>query len=234
MSTLLLRLAAPLQTWGINSKFDIRKTEREPSKSGVVGLLSAALGRRRDEPVDDLNALKFGVRSDKEGELLKDFHMVCKNEKTSYITVRYYLADAVFLVGLESPDEVFLTNLDQALQAPAFPLFLGRRSCPPTLPLSLGIRNTDLLTALKEEPWQVSAWEQKRIGRKNHVHTMRIVTDTAEHGEFPVYQRDLPRSFDPSFRKYGYRMIKEHRPLQITFGQKKDFLTEHDPMEELR
>ena len=76
MSTLLLRLAAPLQTWGINSKFDIRKTEREPSKSGVVGLLSAALGRRRDEPVDDLNALKFGVRSDKEGELLKDFHMV--------------------------------------------------------------------------------------------------------------------------------------------------------------
>jgi len=39
MSTLLLRLAAPLQAWGINSKFDIRKTEREPSKSGVVGLL---------------------------------------------------------------------------------------------------------------------------------------------------------------------------------------------------
>ena len=76
MSTLLLRLAAPLQAWGINSKFDIRKTEREPSKSGVVGLLAAALGRRRDESLDDLAALKFGIRSDKEGELLKDFHMV--------------------------------------------------------------------------------------------------------------------------------------------------------------
>ena len=73
MSTLLLRLAAPLQAWGINSKFDIRKTEREPSKSGVVGLLAAALGRRRDESLDDLAALKFGIRSDKEGELLKDF-----------------------------------------------------------------------------------------------------------------------------------------------------------------
>ena len=58
MSTLLLRLAAPLQAWGINSKFDIRKTEREPSKSGVVGLLAAALGRRRDESLDDLAALK--------------------------------------------------------------------------------------------------------------------------------------------------------------------------------
>ena len=83
MSTLLLRLAAPLQAWGINSKFDIRKTEREPSKSGVVGLLAAALGRRRDESLDDLTALTFGIRSDKEGELLKDFHMVLKDKKAS-------------------------------------------------------------------------------------------------------------------------------------------------------
>ncbi|MFQ9792825.1 MAG: type I-E CRISPR-associated protein Cas5/CasD [Acutalibacteraceae bacterium] len=132
MSTLLLRLAAPLQAWGINSKFDIRKTEREPSKSGVVGLLAAALGRRRDESLDDLTALTFGIRSDKEGELLKDFHMVLKDKKTSYVTTRYYLADAIFLVGLESQDETFLKTLDQALQAPVFPLFLGRRSCPPT------------------------------------------------------------------------------------------------------
>ena len=128
MSTLLLRLAAPLQAWGINSKFDIRKTEREPSKSGVVGLLAAALGRRRDESLDDLTALTFGIRSDKEGELLKDFHMVLKDKKTSYVTTRYYLADAIFLVGLESQDETFLKTLDQALQAPVFPLFLGRRS----------------------------------------------------------------------------------------------------------
>lgn len=125
MSTLLLRLAAPLQAWGINSKFDIRKTEREPSKSGVVGLLAAALGRRRDESLDDLAALKFGIRSDKEGELLKDFHMVLKDKKTSYVTTRYYLADAIFLVGLESQDENFLKMLDEALQAPVFPLFLG-------------------------------------------------------------------------------------------------------------
>ena len=114
MSTLLLRLAAPLQAWGINSKFDIRKTEREPSKSGVVGLLAAALGRRRDESLDDLAALKFGIRSDKEGELLKDFHMVLKDKKTSYVTTRYYLADAIFLVGSEHRikrfGQIFLIN----------------------------------------------------------------------------------------------------------------------------
>ena len=49
MATLLLRLAAPLQSWGADSKFEVRKTEREPTKSGVLGLLAAALGLRRDD-----------------------------------------------------------------------------------------------------------------------------------------------------------------------------------------
>jgi len=44
MATLLLRLAAPLQAWGADSKFETRKTAREPTKSGVIGLLAAALG----------------------------------------------------------------------------------------------------------------------------------------------------------------------------------------------
>ncbi len=69
MSTLLLRLAAPLQSWGIDSKFDIRRTGREPSKSGVIGLICAALGIKRDddEMVSQLATLLFGVRVDKEG-----------------------------------------------------------------------------------------------------------------------------------------------------------------------
>ena len=43
MSTLLLRLAGPVQSWGIDSKFEVRRTENAPSKSGVTGLLAAAL-----------------------------------------------------------------------------------------------------------------------------------------------------------------------------------------------
>ena len=42
MATLLLRLAAPLQSWGSGSKFNIRSTEREPTKSGVIGMIAAA------------------------------------------------------------------------------------------------------------------------------------------------------------------------------------------------
>ena len=96
MPTLLLRLAAPLQSWGANSKFEIRTTEKMPTKSGVVGMLAAALGLGRDADLSALNALKFGVRADREGEDITDFHMA-HSEKSSYVTYRHYLSDAVFL-----------------------------------------------------------------------------------------------------------------------------------------
>ena len=72
MATLLLRLAAPLQAWGADSKFETRKTGREPTKSGVIGLLAAALGLRRDEreALLRLTGLRFGVRVEREGQLL--------------------------------------------------------------------------------------------------------------------------------------------------------------------
>ena len=34
MSTLLMRLAGPMQSWGTQSRFTVRDTGREPSKSG--------------------------------------------------------------------------------------------------------------------------------------------------------------------------------------------------------
>ena len=138
MATLLLRLAAPLQAWGADSKFETRKTNREPTKSGVIGLLAAALGLRRDESegLARLTGLRFGVRVEREGQLLVDYHTAkTQDEKNSYVTYRHYLQDAVFLAGLESEDTALLLQLQDALQHPVFPLYLGRRSCPPALPL---------------------------------------------------------------------------------------------------
>lgn len=45
MGTLLLKLAGPLQAWGVESKFDERRTLNFPTKSGVIGMVAAALGR---------------------------------------------------------------------------------------------------------------------------------------------------------------------------------------------
>ena len=76
MGTILLRIEAPMQSWGTTSKFSYRLTQTEPSKSGIIGLLSAALGRSRDEPVDDLVELRMIVRVDREGKIVSDYHTV--------------------------------------------------------------------------------------------------------------------------------------------------------------
>ncbi|MDF9816783.1 type I-E CRISPR-associated protein Cas5/CasD [Streptomyces sp. SPB162] len=73
---LLVRLAAPLQSWGMASRFSHRDTHTRPTKSAVVGLCAAALGRDRTDPVDDLAGLVFGVRADHPGTPVRDYHTV--------------------------------------------------------------------------------------------------------------------------------------------------------------
>ena len=135
MATLLLRLAAPLQAWGADSKFETRKTDREPTKSGVIGLLAAALGLRRDEreALLRLTGLRFGVRVEREGQLLVDYHTAkTQDEKTSYVTYRHYLQDAVFLAGIESEDAALLPFAAAAAGAAAPGVSAVSR--PPLLP----------------------------------------------------------------------------------------------------
>lgn len=171
MSTLLLRLAGPLQSWGTQSRFIIRDTGLEPSKSGVVGLLCAALGRARAEPVDDLAALAMGVRVDQQGDLAVDYHTaggahrlgeaygVAKADGGKPATVvsrRYYLAGADFLVGLAGDDEDLLRRLHQALAEPHWQLCLGRKAFVPGVPVWLpdGLcAGQPLLEALIAHPW---------------------------------------------------------------------------------
>lgn len=233
MSTLLLRLAAPLQSWGVDAKFDRRGTERAPTKSGVIGLVAAALGRQRNESVEDLHALRFGVRVDRGGMLLRDYH-TAKSEKAAYVTHRYYLSDAVFLVGLEG-DDAFLTEIERALRNPAFPLFLGRRSCPPEGKLSLGIRMGKTLSeALQEEPWLVSDWLRRRDAPEVR---LRIVTDADARDRNAFLQRDIPLSFDQIHRQYGFRRVYEPNPYVVPNPDSRSAAAEsptgHDPMLEL-
>ena len=154
MAVLLLRLAGPMQAWGVKSRFTVRATELAPTKSGVVGMLASAVGRRRTDPIEDLLALRFGVRKDQPGSVIRDFHTArtLDGRESMPLSNRYYLADAVFLAGIEG-DRALLEGIDEALRHPAFPLYLGRRSCPPTHPVSLGLREAALLDALRAEPW---------------------------------------------------------------------------------
>ncbi|MDO5112100.1 MAG: type I-E CRISPR-associated protein Cas5/CasD [Clostridia bacterium] len=225
MSTLLLRLAAPLQSWGVESKFDRRTTERAPTKSGVTGLVASALGRRRNESVDDLTNLRFGVRMDRSGVMLRDYH-TAKSEKSAYVTKRYYLADAVFLVGLEG-DAALLKEIEIALRNPFFPLFLGRRSCPPEGKLSLGIReNLTLEQALESEPALVPSKEDSL--------RLRIMAETSDMTKKAYFMRDVPISFNQEHRRFGFRRVFEYSVETPKPGRNTpEMPTEHDPMAEL-
>ncbi len=206
MSTLMLRLAAPLQSWGVASKFDTRDTVREPSKSGIIGLLAAALGRNRSESLKDLNNLRFGVRIDQPGKFLRDFHTARINKQSPpFVTTRYYLMDAVFLVGLEG-ERNFLQEIAEALQNPVFPLYLGWRSCPPAGRLVLGLRERNLRQALEEENWQACEWYQKKY--KEQV-KLTIICDAQPNDPGAFLRRDLPLSFDQNHRRYGFRMVTD-------------------------
>lgn len=155
MPTLLLRMRAPMMSWGDHSRFTIRDTRREPTKSSVIGLLCAALGRPRWEPVHDLAALKMGVRVNQEGLVQCDYHTVMDSIKSSgskgdtVISQRYYVADADYLVGLEGDDHALLKTLDTALQSPVWQLYFGRKSFVPSCPVQVGIVDQPLLKALE-------------------------------------------------------------------------------------
>ena len=223
MSTLLLRLAGPLQAWGTDSKVDTRETDAHPSKSGVIGMIAAAQGRSRDDPIDDLSSLRFGVRVDQEGSILRDYHTAHHpvKDKRAYITNRYYLEDSVFLVGLEG-EESLLTEIDQSISHPYYPLFLGRRSCPVAGRLSLGIRNTSLENALVEEPWLAADWYKRRHGDVPELET--ILDSESENGYFV---RDNPISFSQNRRQHGFRKV-ESNAIERTGARLDEPPTEHD------
>ena len=206
MATLLLRIAAPLQSWGVDSKFEsLRRTERFPSKSGIVGLVASSMGRRRNEDLSDILSLRFGVRIDQDGELINDFHMV--NASKPYLTNRHYLSDAVFLVGLEGEIE-FLIKIEQSINNPMFPLFCGRRSCPSSGKIVVGIRECSLIDALKNEKWQASEYMQTKLKHKG---SLRVYLDGTEEQIGKIIKKDIPISFDSKNRKYGYRTIIEEK-----------------------
>lgn len=233
MSTLLFRLAAPMQSWGTQSRFRVRDTGLEPSKSGVIGLLCAALGKSREEhPGDGLPALaelarlKMGVRVDREGLMKVDYHTaggthargesygVCKADGTRGETVlsnRYYLADADFLVGLESDDEDLLARLDRALAEPVWPLFLGRKSFVPSVPPRLpdiGPRGPGLRAAALMETFTAYPWFRDP-GRplEEAPASLRLVLD-ADASTGDEVRQDVPLCFESAHREFGLRHVR--------------------------
>ena len=219
MKTLLLRISAPLQSWGTQSHFSHRDTGYEPSKSGIIGLLCAALGRPRDQSIAGLRALRMGVRIDRPGLILRDFHTAgvdgyykvsgSVERKNANPSQRYYLSDALFLVGLEG-SATLLERLQTALQQPRWFLFFGRKACLPAERVWLpdGLRNEDLETALKS---------YRHLGDDAQA-SPELQLLLEDDGDGSIVRNDQPISFKPR------RLIP--RPLRSQYIENPTYVAE--------
>jgi CRISPR system Cascade subunit CasD len=178
---LLLRLEAPLMSFG-GVAIDYRGVTRTfPGRAMLTGLLANALGYEHRE-FARLEALQFrlayAARADRPGALITDFQTVDLSQpflsqgwttrgapqgreggsasKGTHIRLRQFLADAVITVALtlNSPgDDPSLAALESALRDPARPLYIGRKPCIPSVPVLLdAIEASSLIESLEHTP----------------------------------------------------------------------------------
>jgi CRISPR system Cascade subunit CasD len=213
--SLALCFDAPMQSWGVRSRGILRDTAMEPTKSGVVGVLAAAMGIARDdeERLAELASLRLGVRADREGVLERDYQ-TAQNVPTTMgtgrrtvVSERYYLADALFLVVLEGRDGL-LATLSDAVRSPRWPLFLGRRAFVPTRPLFSGLWDAPTEQVLREHPWlehpervrKEDLTDRERIG-------LRTVVDCPATTAGAEMRHDVPLSFTQGGRRFATRSV---------------------------
>lgn len=180
MDLLLLRLDAPLVSFGAPIVDNYGFVQPWPACSMLTGLLANALGWEHGD-FDKLNRLQarlyYAVRCDRPGQEIIDYqtvdlglpHMLDtgwttrgipekrvggKAIKGTHIRYRHYFADSIHTVALTlQPDseEPTLDDLEQYLHNPVRPLFIGRKCCLPSQNILLGRIHADsLLDALRK------------------------------------------------------------------------------------
>jgi CRISPR system Cascade subunit CasD len=220
LASLVLCFDAPMQSWGQQSRFVVRDTATEPTKSGVIGLIAAALGVARDDDaaIAELARLRMGVRIDREGTVERDYHTVQNVPDTEgkrhrgVESWRYYLAGALFLTVLEG-QETELRRLHQALANPRWPLYLGRRAFLPARPIvSTGDSPATTRRLIEEvlaaHPWLENQPHIRRAADHGEPRWLRTVTDTNAADPAAELRNDHPLSFASGNRRHGPRFVR--------------------------
>ncbi|GAA3380954.1 hypothetical protein GCM10020367_70300 [Streptomyces sannanensis] len=234
MPGIVIHLSGPLMSFGEHSQFTERDTHTRPTRSALIGLLAAAHGRPRSADITDLTGLRFTIRVDRPGQRLVDFHTIGgglpqhltvptakgdrKEEGTATIvTRRHYLADAAFTVAVDHPDPALITEAATALRRPRWPLYLGRRACPPAGPVTVSPVVDDAATLLDTMPLHRT--------RPYGADTVPVVFayDHTPHEEAPARSvlNDQPVSFHPHHRAHRPRteyVTTRHLPADLCAG----------------
>ena len=208
-----LRIEGPMQSWGIRSRWNYRDTTLEPTKSGIIGIIACALGYKRgDLRIEELDEqLKMGVRVERSGKVEVDYHTVSGKHHTASgqvkehteLTYRSYIDDASFLVVLSGKRDV-LQKVEFALKDPKWPLYLGRKSCPPTIPIfdRFSEEYDSIEEALINIPWSCEHYLGSRT--KKPPEELRCVIED-DRGD--LVRADAIK-INPA-RMYGKRRVRE-------------------------
>lgn len=206
MISVVFPLAYPVQRYGVGRGVSYKDTHEMPTFSAIVGMVANALGRFRDDPIDDLIELGFAVRVDDAGSLMVDLqtnqvhleegiHSALFLDKSllnaTWLDVLKdveYLEDAKFTVALSSEDEDLIRRVAMALEEPARALYLGTASC--------------VIGSIEETSTVESDAVEALASGSGHVHA------TTRSGEKPSYSvMDRPLSFASGRRRYASRDV---------------------------
>ncbi len=173
---LLVTLAAPMASFGSEAGHERRGSRERPGKSALIGLLGAALGIRRHDRQHQqalADTIETAVRVEHPGQVMQDFHTAqyvptarirrpqtrrdalaaLKPTDNAELTRRDYRTNVLFTAAYARMSDCpwTLEEMAAALRKPAFTLYLGRKSCPLSLPLDPRIVEADdLLQALAD------------------------------------------------------------------------------------
>ncbi|WP_219988608.1 type I-E CRISPR-associated protein Cas5/CasD [Leucothrix pacifica] len=156
---LVFQLHGALASWGDIAVGEHRPSAGHPSKSAITGLLAAAIGVDRQDDESQLRLsrdYRLAVCVIEAGELLRDYHtvqvpggkreyasrsdelMFDKQNLNTILSQRDYRTDALYQIAIECCSDAPLYPLEELrekLLNPHFTLYLGRKSCPVSLPL---------------------------------------------------------------------------------------------------
>ncbi|WP_319764153.1 type I-E CRISPR-associated protein Cas5/CasD [Maridesulfovibrio sp.] len=215
-----------MQGWGSVAVGEVRPAAPRPTRSGLLGLLAAALGVRRGDPLltELSDAARVAVREDRPGSVMLDYHttqvpsekknriyrtrrqelgtMLDKDDKLNTIlSRREYLMNAAFsaCIWFEEEPPFAMEDMVEALKQPRLNVYFGRKSCPPGFPFMPEI------VAAEDELQALVGYtpELRNLYGARSLDKCPVWTE-ADHGKFSRYSvRD--RVTDHNRRQYGLR-----------------------------
>lgn len=219
---LALYLDSPMQSWGYMSKFDRRTSFSCPTKSAIIGMICAAIGipKSDTDSLARLAELEMTVYTlslpKKRIDRLTDFHTVGggfdkdKNPQNivktakgkpgnTVVTRREYLLDAKFAVILAGEADL-LEKIGEALKNPRWGVWLGRKSCVPSAPISHGLH-----VSMEEALEAAKSAFLKTYGKPCEIR--RTVSEATNFADGSDSLMDVPLDFREGKRNFSMRRI---------------------------